>query len=318
MKIHSSGVSVLMTAYNATPYLEPAVLSILNQTLADFEFIIVNDGSTDQTRDYLDSITDPRVRVFHEPNRGTAGGSNFGLKYCSRKYIARMDADDISLPTRLEKQYQFMEANPEVSLVGSQTQVLGEKGLGIEVHLPTQHEQIFKSLMTLNHGIAHGSCFFRNSLLQELGGYWKVHKTFDDWDMFLRMGEVGQLANLPEILYHYRTLADSLVGSRLKEMRDYYWYSVDCSRRRLAGQSVVSAEEFFKNRCQRPWFKKFYESLEVYALNQYRLSTAEMCGGKKGLGRLRLFWCALCSPTRTLNRLLRYFSAERRNGLPFG
>ena len=104
----NSGVSVLMTAFNGMPYLQPAVESILNQTFNDFEFIIVNDGSTEEsTREYLDSITDPRVKVFHEPNRGTAGGSNFGLQHCTRKYVARMDADDISLPTRLAEQYEF-------------------------------------------------------------------------------------------------------------------------------------------------------------------------------------------------------------------
>lgn len=302
-----------MTAYNAMPYLEPAVRSVLDQTFGDFEFIVINDGSTDSTGAFLDSVDDPRLKVFHEPNRGTAGGSNFGLQYCTKKYVARMDADDISLPTRFEKQYEFMEANPDVSLVGAQVQVLGEKELGIKIQMPMEHDEIFESLKKLNHGMSHGSCFYRNQLIQEMGGYWKVHRTFDDWDMFLRMGEVGKLANLPETLYLYRTLSGSLVGSRLGEMRDYYWYSIECSNRRLAKQPPISLEDFLSKRNQRSWFEKTFERLEVYALNQYRQSTAEMSGGQRVMGRLRLMWCAACSPTRTLNRIGRIFSSKRQN-----
>ena len=160
----ATGVSVLMTVFNAGVYLPPAIDSIFNQTFQDIEFVIVNDGSTDGTAEYLDSLTDPRVRVFHEPNRGTAGATNFGLPHCTKKYIARRDADDLSVLTRLAEQFLFMEANPDVALVGTQVQVIGESESGMTIPLPTRHKEIYGSLIDLNHGMCHGSCMFRNDL----------------------------------------------------------------------------------------------------------------------------------------------------------
>jgi len=309
----NSGVSVLMTVYNGMPYLKPAVDSILEQTYSDFEFIIVNDGSTEEsTRDYLDSIEDPRVKVFHEPNRGTAGGSNFGLQHCKRKYVARMDADDISLPTRLEEQYEFMEANPEVSLVGTQLRIIGEEKLGIEVQIPTTHDEIYSALLTLDHGMNHGSCFYRNELIQKIGGYWKVHKFNDDWDMFLRMGEVGKLANLPKVLFYYRTLPGSLVGSRWREMREYFQYAVDCANRRKSGEEIQTPKAFFAKLANRPWLARVTESMGIYSLAQYRIATAEICAENKVRGYSRLAWAAMCSPKRTFNRIWRILTVGKQ------
>lgn len=306
------GISVLMTAYNAMPYLESAVDSILKQTYSNFEFVIVNDGSVDGTQEYLNSVQDPRIRVFHEINRGTAGASNFGLSHCNGKYVARMDADDVSMPTRLEKQFEFMESNPEVSLVGTQTQLLGEKELGMKPAMPLEHDEIFDALKKLNHGIAHGSCMYRNRLIQQMGGYWDTHRTFDDWDMFLKMGEVGRLANLPELLYQYRLLAQGLVGSRLGEMRQYYWYAIECSERRTQNAPPISFEDFIANSGRQTWLGKKIESLEVYALNQYRISAADLINGQKLRGYSRLILAASCSPTRTLNRVQRTLLNWRR------
>lgn len=306
-----SGVSVLMTAYNAVPFIESAVNSILNQTFTDFEFIIVNDGSTDGTQAFLETLTDPRIKVFDEPNRGTAGGSNFGLQHCRRKYVARMDADDVSLPTRLEEQYKFMESNPQVSLVGTQIQIIGEERLGMEVAIPLKHAQIYQALIDRNHGMNHGSCFYRNELIQKIGGYWKIHKMFDDWDMFLRMAEQGELANLPQVLYQYRTLSNSLVGSKLKEMRDHFAYSIECARCRKIGEPSPELSDFMAELEKRPWTTRTLENLGVYALNQYRVATAELCANKPIRGYARLGWAAICSPQRTLNRLGRILSVGK-------
>lgn len=301
-----------MTAYNSMPYLEAAVDSILNQTYQDFEFIIVNDGSTDENmKAYLDGIQDKRVRVFHEPNRGTAGGSNFGLKQCTRKYIARMDADDISLPNRLEVQVDFMENNPDVALVGSQIQVIGAKSTGLEISIPCEHDEIYQALLDLNHGMNHGSCFYRNELIQKIDGYWKVHKFYDDWDMFLRMGEQGKLANLPIVLYQYRTLSTSLVGSRLAEMRNYFAFAVECAKRRKSGDPSLTKAEFDQELKKRPFWTRQIEAIGNYALNQYRIANAEICNGKKLLGYSRLGFAAICSPARTMNRVSRILSVRK-------
>src|SRR5262245_17189068 len=135
-------VTVLMTVYNGMPYLPLAVDSIFNQKLRDFRFVIVDDGSTDDTGDYLRGLTDPRVVTLWQSNQGTAAAANFGLKHCETEFVARMDADDIALPTRLDKQRDFLLAHPEVGLVGSQMAPLGAKRTGNSVRLPLSHDAI--------------------------------------------------------------------------------------------------------------------------------------------------------------------------------
>ncbi|MEQ1830925.1 MAG: glycosyltransferase family A protein, partial [Pirellula sp.] len=113
-------ITVTINAYNGMPYLPDAVRSIMDQSIQDWNFVIVNDGSTDGTRDYLDSLEDPRIRVIHQENRGTAASSNRVIEDCNTEYIVRMDADDVSLPDRLRTLLEFMERNPEVGMAGSQ------------------------------------------------------------------------------------------------------------------------------------------------------------------------------------------------------
>lgn len=112
-------ISVIMSVYNGEKYLREAIDSILNQTFTHFEFIIVNDGSTDKSLNIIKSYNGSRIILVQQENKGLAAALNEGIKIAKGKYIAMMDADDISLPTRLEKQIQFMEAHPEYVAIGS-------------------------------------------------------------------------------------------------------------------------------------------------------------------------------------------------------
>ena len=122
-------ISDVMPVFN-TPvsYLKEAVDSILTQTVKDFEFIIINDGSTYSCKEYLESLSDPRIRIIHnEKNLGITKSLNIGLREARGKYIARMDDDDISIPIRFEKQFAFMESNPDIILCGSKKVTIGKK-----------------------------------------------------------------------------------------------------------------------------------------------------------------------------------------------
>ena len=121
-------VSVLMSVYNGDRYLDEAIDSILSQTYENFEFIIINDGSTDHTKDILSSYSnqDNRIRVFHQKNHGLTFSLNRGLELSRGKYVARMDADDISSPRRLEEQINYLRANPEVGVLGTQMEIINE------------------------------------------------------------------------------------------------------------------------------------------------------------------------------------------------
>ncbi|MEM7453324.1 MAG: glycosyltransferase [Planctomycetota bacterium] len=298
------GVSVLMTTYNGMPYLREAVESILSQTYRNFEFIIVNDGSSDDSTDFLDSIDDPRVRVFHNENRGTAAASNFGLKMCRGRYVARMDADDISAPERLEKQFDFLESNPDVALVGSQLKMVGTARTGMKVDVPLDHEDIFSALLKLRHGLSHSACMYRNSVIREIGGYWE-YRTYDDWDMFIRMGEAGRLANLPDVLLQYRTLPGSLVGGSPRIAYEHYGLAAENAKRRSEGLPEISMDEFKQQLGRRPMLIKLRESADLYGLLQYRKANVYLCSGNWIRGYSRLVWASLCSPWRTVDRVRR-------------
>jgi len=303
-----AGVSVLMTTFNAMPFLRDAVDSILSQTFTDYEFIIVNDGSTDDSQSYLDGLTDPRITVIHQSNQGTAAASNAGLKLCTREYVARMDADDISRPYRLQLQHDFMQAHPEVVLAGSQLRILGDEKAGLRIPMPLDHETIYQALLGMKHGICHGTVICRNATLQEIGGYWDIHGNYDDLDMALRMAEKGRLANLPQELYHYRMRMESLVGKHLIELRRHFHYAVDNARRRRRGLPERSAQAFFAEWEQRPWYHKAWDAMDAYALHQYRFACVDICAARPWRGYLRMTWAALCSPGRTVNRLHRIFN----------
>ena len=121
-------LTVALPVYNGMPYLVPAVESILSQTLQDFRFLIIDDGSIDGSADYLDSLDDPRVTVIHQENRGLGATLNRAIELCDTEYLARMDADDVSHPDRLERQLLHMESHPDIGLLGSQIEfVVGER-----------------------------------------------------------------------------------------------------------------------------------------------------------------------------------------------
>jgi hypothetical protein len=314
----TSNISVLMTVYNGMPYLPLAVASICNQTLPDWRFVIVNDGSTDQTPGYLDSIQDARFVIIHQDNAGTAAAANRGLQACDARYVARMDADDVSLPTRLAEQVVYLDSHPEVGLVGAQMAPLGSSGTGTSLRLPVTHNQIIEALMTGRHGMAHSCIMMRTELLKRIGGYWSL-PLVDDWDMMLRMGEVSQLANLPNVLHQYRVHDRSLTGSRMGRMRFSIALACELARRRQNGLSPISLEEFQAERDARPVWQRAAEAVDLHARAQYRVALAELYGGHRLRGSARLAWAAICSPQLAIERFARLATASwrpARNGMP--
>jgi len=297
-------VSVLTTVYNGMPYLPKAVDSILNQTFPDFEYIIVDDGSNDMTPAYLASLSDPRVKVISQANAGTGPAAQHGLKYCTGEYIARMDADDYSLPTRIQEQVEYMDAHPEVGLLGCQVAPMGEKGVGRSLELPTSHTKIFSDLMAGRHGIAHSCLLIRAARLREVGGYWTL-PILDDWDMILKVGEISKLANLDRVLFHYRVHSGSYNGTGMKRCRFGIAYAVECARRRQQNLPSISHADFSNQLEMRPWWKRAAARIDLHARSHYRLAIAERHGDHPVRGTMRLAWSAACAPVLTIQRLKR-------------
>jgi glycosyltransferase involved in cell wall biosynthesis len=198
-------VSVIMAVYNGEKYLSEAVESILGQTFGNFEFIIINDGSTDRSPNIIEGywIRDKRIIVISQENTGLAAALNRGLVVAKGKYIARMDADDISLPQRFEKQIAFMEKHEEIGLCGTWIENFGANG-STSVRLPTDPE-IIRCTLLFGFCIAHPSVMIRKDVLDAHSlAYNSEYRYGQDYDFWERFSRCSKLANIPEVLLRHR------------------------------------------------------------------------------------------------------------------
>lgn len=200
-------VSVLMPVYNGEEYLEEAADSILTQTFTDFEFLIMNDGSTDHTGELLDRLAarDDRIRVFHRSNRGIIETLNEMLDLARAELIARMDADDVAMPERFARQVHYLDEHPKCVLLGTAMVLIDPDGHDIIARsFPTTHEEIDKALLNGATPYCHPAMMFRRKDVLEIGGYDRDDLHAEDLGLFLRLGEVGRMANLPDPLFKHR------------------------------------------------------------------------------------------------------------------
>ena len=214
-------VSVLMCVYNGEAYLKQAINSILNQTFKDFEFVIVDDGSTDSSWQILTEYKkrDSRIALIqNEENIGLEKSLNKGLAATTGKYIARQDADDISLPHRLQLQVDFLENHSEIGALSSFTEFIDSKGSVIrKSEVPTDPESI-QSLLLLRNCVWHSSITMRRNLIEKLGGYNENMLYAEDYELWWRISRCSSLAALPEFLLQYR-LDNPYSVSKLKYMQ---------------------------------------------------------------------------------------------------
>ncbi len=209
-------VSVLLPVWNGERFLASAIESILEQTFEELELIVVDDGSDDSSAAIARRFAerDPRVVLLRRAHQGVPSALNAGIAAARGRYIARMDADDISLPARLEKQLAYLDSHPDVVAVGSWVGVIDEDGGYIaERRFAMEHRQITASLLVGLTPFSHPTTVVRREVLLAVHGYDVDRHPSDDFDLWLRLSEIGKLANLPEALLLYRRHADA-VGIR--------------------------------------------------------------------------------------------------------
>jgi glycosyltransferase involved in cell wall biosynthesis len=214
-------VSVLMPVYNTERFVAETTESVLAQTFRDFELIALDDGSTDRSREILESFAkrDPRVRVVSRPNKGLVATLNEGLALAQAPLIARIDADDLCHPQRFEKQVQALNDDPGLVAVGSCSAAIDEDGNALGNYpTPLSHEEIEREHLRGHSSIHHPSVMFRTEVVRGLGGYRELVPC-EDFDLWLRLGEVGRLANLPENLITKRLFPGSIVATSLDKRR---------------------------------------------------------------------------------------------------
>jgi len=201
-----------MPVYNAAPYVERAIRSILEQTFSDFEFLIINDGSKDASQAVINSIQDERIIfINHVQNRGLVETLNEGLQLARGKYIARMDNDDIAYPERFAKQVHLMELHPEVGLSGTAYFAFGDRKMVVNV--PTTDADI-RDFMRLNSPMGHPTVMMRKSVIEAYGLFYRQDATpAEDYRMWYDFSKVTQIQNLPEVLLEYRVHPQQMSSS---------------------------------------------------------------------------------------------------------
>ena len=236
-------VSVVMPVYNTARYLAAAVDSILTQTFTDFEFIIIDDGSTDASGKILEKYAaqDDRIQLIRRANLGIAKTRNQLLELASGELVAIMDGDDIALPDRFALQVNFLQAHPDVVCVGGAMDWIDEGDRYLKHCEMPQSDAAIQTLLVGGISMLHHPCTMaRRSALLQVGGYDESMIASIDLDLWLRLGEVGKLANLPDTLLQYRLHAQSITHKRQQRQADDAYAACQRAwqRRGIAGKFV--------------------------------------------------------------------------------
>lgn len=212
-------VSVVLPVYNAEKTIGRAVESILEQTFSNFELLIINDGSTDRTSKIISDFSDPRISILSQENKGLVLSLNRGIESAIGKYIARMDADDISLPGRLEKQVSFLGKNPSYAIVGTATKIIYEDGKKGIRYRPRNTADIRKNIVRICP-FTHSSVMIRKNVFDRVGLYdssmdGSKELLVEDYDLWVRILAAGyDMANLSDVLMVYNRGCDSILRNR--------------------------------------------------------------------------------------------------------
>ena len=201
-------ISVLMAAYNCGRYIAQSIKSILNQTFKEFELIIIDDGSTDNTEEIVMSFKDPRIIYRKTINKGTSAALNLGLSLALNEWVARIDADDLNVPGRLETQIKFLNENPEYDIISSWSVYFKDPDkILFLLEEPVENEDIYEHLDRHNM-LNQSGVIYRKELIKE-AGYNENYKNNEDFELFYRLRDKVKFYNIPEFLVYTRVRTDS-------------------------------------------------------------------------------------------------------------
>lgn len=213
-------LSVIMSVFNGERYVKDTINSVLNQSFRDFEFIVINDGSTDKAPDIMKKFDDKRLKIIDQKNRGLTKSLNTAIKMSKGKYIGRIDCGDIALKEKFEKQVRFLEEK-EVCGVGTWANLIDDEGKKIgELRYPTEHERIKKVILRYNPFV-HPSMVFSRKLFDDIGLYDETFRYSQDYDLALRAVGKFRIVNLPELLLNYRISEEAISSRRMKHQEFY-------------------------------------------------------------------------------------------------
>jgi glycosyltransferase involved in cell wall biosynthesis len=304
-------LTVVLPVYNAMPYLPAAVESILEQTYGEFEFLIADDDSTDGSTEYLRSLRDPRINLTVHQNRGLGATLNELFRNSRTKYVARMDADDVCDPRRLEKQMRFLYDHEEVVMLGAGIDFMVGNHF-VNGFLPlTKHDEIRDRLLQKRPGVNHPTIIVRRDAWEGVGGY-HLSRNGEDLDFCLRLCDFGRVSNIPEVLYHYRLHRGSVTLKKPVERNRGYSFAVACARAREQGIPQPELRDFELAWNERSTWARLDEFVSGAGEYLYRTSIIHRAEGRFLLSRACLLAAAVCLPRAALSRLIKPQSERYR------
>jgi glycosyltransferase involved in cell wall biosynthesis len=293
-----------MPVLNARPFLKDSLESILSQSFSQFELIVVDNGSTDGSKEYAESFSDPRIRVISESQKGAAHAINAGIAASTADMLAVMDADDMSDRDRLLIQLAYMREHPDTVLLGTRFAFLIGKNV-VPVAPPLMHHrQIRKALLQGVPAMSEGSTMFRAAAAKKIGGH-RLNGPAHDFDFFLRMSEIGIVHNLPATLYYYRLHDTSSTTITTTYITEHKKFAVACAIAREAGVPEPQFDDFRREWRIRPRLSKLADRARDISAQLYRSAIIQRGNGKVFSPGLSVICSAALNPRVALWRVKR-------------
>lgn len=295
-------VSVVMSCYNGEEWIRESIQSVIDQTYTNFEFIIVDDGSTDRSLDIMNEFArqDERITVIAKENTGLTHSLNIGLNESKGEWIARIDSDDICEPFRFERQILRAKANPDFVFVGSGFYIIDETGKTVkEYQCPANHKELQSNLYNAGFFPPHSSAFFRAGAAKEIGGYRVRIKRAQDWDLWLRLSNVGKLTAVDEPLVkirkHSAQVSNEDAGKR--QVTDCTIGTVSSLIALAGGTDPVESNEATFEKF-RTWITKRLEDEQYFEFYEYLSQVRQMKAQQKSAitGMIKVCFSLLSRP----------------------
>jgi glycosyltransferase involved in cell wall biosynthesis len=298
--MQSPTVLVVMPLYNAAKFVRKAVDSIFAQTYTDYQVLVVDDGSSDGSREMIRGSVGSKLALVRQTNRGPGVAMNRAIEYARERdipFIARMDADDLSLPSRLEVQLQLLQKTPDAAAcsancyyMDAETEVI----TGVST-VPSRPRLIKWEIQNGLRGMVQGACVFRTDALVNVGGYRPQFQYAEETDLFLRLAEKFDLVNAKEYLYKIRIHKSSLSMRDVRKNVLHHYYALECFRYRRVGRLEESFEKFLE---RMDWKLSLRVRHEVFVLKLWRTAVTNH-------NTFSMLLASLIDPRRVLAHVLR-------------
>jgi glycosyltransferase involved in cell wall biosynthesis len=299
-------ITVIMPVYNGEPYLDEAINSILIQTFTDFEFLIIDDGSTDRSLEIIQRYQDSRIKLIRNPiNKGLVDSLNLGLSLAKGEYIARMDCDDISKADRLEKQVRFLIEHPDIGVIGSCIDIIDNNSKIIQTWIYPAESELIKWELFFHCPFAHPSIMFGKKLVKQVNGYSNKYPHAEDYELWWRLYDLTNFSNLSESLLLYRVHDKNVTNIHKKAQIDnaakiHHYYLEKYLQKKIDYQ--VSCNLFRHNFDNLIKNKKIIKLIfDIFKIFQYRNTNDQKKLHKLRLELLRKIYCMTRSYLKSIN-----------------